>query len=246
MKDKYNNEMKNINIDDSVKEKIINKIEKKSLYRFKYSFAVLGVFIVLATFTCVYAKEIKEFINSWSSSIEFKNNEKVTITENNNFKNIPNDAPKTTPEKGGIQMNHDQLEKTLGFHILNYDNAYTNTLYYRTELNKDESIGRVDIWWANLTKESDDKYISTLISMLNNGADNGYILAFEEGLDATAEKELKDKVRIDSLNTDIIIYGNDWDSQRLTITFVYDDVMYQFIGYNYTKEEMLDIIRNLK
>ena len=70
-------------------------------------------------------------------------------------------------------------------------------------------------------------------------------MAFEEGLDASGEKELNGTYQIKNLNTKAVIYGNDWDNSRLTVTFVYDDVLYHFIGNNYSKEEITNILENL-
>lgn len=258
MKDKYNNEIKKITIDNKVKEQILNRIEnRKTTHKFKFAYTMVAVFLLLATFSVVYAKEIKEFITSWTTHVEFKNDTKIEVNNESGFKNIPDNAPKVEkpqyvpgqikPEKpqSRIEMNHDQIEEILGFHILDYANTYTKTIYYDTGLNDNGNIGRVDLWWGNFVKENDNKYISVLVSMLNLGADKKYVLAFEEGLDASGEKELNDIYQIKNLDTKAVIYGNDWDSSRLTATFVYDDILYQFIGNNYSKEEMINILEKL-
>ena len=258
MKDKYNREMQKLTIDNKVKEQILDRIENKKVsHRFKFAYAMVAVFVLLATFSVVYAKEIKEFINSWTTHIKFKDDTKIEVNNESGFKNILESAPKVEkpqyvpgqikPEKpqSRIEMNHDQVEEILGFHILDYKDTYTKTIYYDTGLNDNKTIGRVDLWWANFTKE-DNKSISVLASMLNVGADEKYVLAFKEGLDASGEKELNEVYEIKNLNTKVVIYGNDWDSSRLNATFVYDDILYQFIGNNYSKEEIINILENLK
>ena len=49
-----------------------------------------------------------------------------------------------------------------------------------------------------------------------------------------------------NLNTKAVIYGNDWDRNRLTMTFVYDDIYYDVIANGYTKEELISFVETLK
>ena len=44
----------------------------------------------------------------------------------------------------------------------------------------------------------------------------------------------------------ILIPGNDWDRNRLTMTFVYDDIYYDVIADGYTKEELISFVETLK
>ena len=82
--------------------------------------------------------------------------------------------------------------------------------------------------------------------MLNKYADDGYVLAFQEGIDATGEKNIENSYKSGNLNTNIIVYTNNWSDEKLTATFVYDDILYQFIGHNISKDEMTSIIEILK
>ncbi len=185
----------------------------------------------------------------WSSSILFEDGTKVEIVENAFFKNIPETAPKTERTEdniGTITMTHDEVEKVLGFNILNYENATSDTIGYTTYQNDDGTIGRIDLWRANFLKISETKYMTLHISMLNKGADKGYVSAFEEGTDAAGGKVLENIVLNNSLNTKIIVYKSGSHDNKISMTFVCDDILYQFGGYDFTESEMLSVIKQMK
>ena len=62
-------------------------------------------------------------------------------------------------------------------------------------------------------------------------------------IDLTARDFLK---KLKNLNTKAVIYGNDWDKERLTMAFVYDDIYYDVIANGYTKEELISFVETLK
>lgn len=182
----------------------------------------------------------------WSTSILFEDGKKVELVENATFKEIPVSAPITEGNIGYIKMTHSEVEKTLGFNILNYDKATSYEMSYSTEQNDDGTIGRIDLWWADFLEISEEKQMTLHISMLNKGADEGFILAFEEGQDAAGGKKLENIVTIDSLDTKIIVYKSDSHDNKITMTFVCDNVLYQFGGYDFTESEMLSVIEQMK
>ena len=83
--------------------------------------------------------------------------------------------------------------------------------------------------------------------MLNEGADEGYVLAFKEGIDAIGGKELENTINvfINSVETKVVIYTYDDNEERLNATFVYDDILYSLSGYGYTQEEMISVIKQM-
>lgn len=185
----------------------------------------------------------------WSTSILFEDGSKVQLVENATFKEIPDSAPKTERTEdsiGTIKMTHAEVEKVLGFNILGYDKATSDEMGYKTMQNKDGTIGRIDLWWADFLEINEEKQITLHISMLNKGADEGFILAFEEGQDAAGGKKLENVVTIDSLDTKIVVYKSDSHDNKITMTFVYDNVLYQFGGYDFTESEMLSVIEQMK
>lgn len=185
----------------------------------------------------------------WSTSILFEDGSKVELVENATFKEIPDSAPKTERTEdsiGTIKMTHAVVEKVLGFNILGYDKATSDEIGYKTMQNKDGTIGRIDLWWADFLEISEEKQMTIHISMLNKGADEGFILAFEEGQDAAGGKKLENVVTIDSLDTKIVVYKSDSHDNKITMTFVYDNVLYQFGGYDFTESEMLSVIEQMK
>ena len=143
-------------------------------------------------------------------------------------------------------MTHAEVEKVLGFNILGYDKATSDEMGYKTMQNKDGTIGRIDLWWADFLKISEEKQMTLSISMLNKGADEGYILAFEEGLDAAGGKKLENVITLESLDVKIIVYTSGSHDNKLTMSFVYDNVLYEFGGFDFTESEMLSVIEQMK
>ena len=41
-----------------------------------------------------------------------------------------------------------------------------------------------------------------------------------------------------NLNTNVVLYTNNWSTERVTATFVYDDILYEFVGKNMSKDEI--------
>lgn len=185
---------------------------------------------------------------NWSSSVQFDDGSTAQIIENAMFKEIPYDAPKTEEHGSMLPMTHAKVEAILGFDILCYENAENPTVNYDTSLNKDGTIARVDLWWPGIVSDAteDRKSIDQSVYMLNVGAEEGYILPFIEGIDAMGKKVLLDEIHIEELNVDAVCYTAGDSAERITVTFVYDDVMYNFTGNGYTLDEIIEVIKELK
>ena len=251
MKNKIKDSYNSLQISEELEKNILNKtINKKKKFKYKKVGYVIGMFLLIFTISIslANAKQIVEFFKNWDTGVEFEDGTKVTLIENANFKEININAKKSEEP---IDMTHDEVERNLGFHILDYDNTSTKTIGYSTDLNEDGSIAVARLWWANFITNNDEnwnniKAVSVSITILNKYAEEKYVLPFFEGLDATSEKELDQVYEIKSLDTKAVIYGNSWDKRRLTAAFVYDNVVYEFIGRNYTKDEIIEILENLK
>ena len=248
IKDAFNE----IKVDESLERKVLNmtvnkKDNKQRKWKLSYTYATI-LLIGMLSIGVVYAKEIKNFINSFSTNINVENNKSVKLSDNINFKNISKNALIFTGDSP-YQMNYDEVEKNLGFKILKLKDNNTDDIYYSTELNDNNHIGRVNLWIPYFVKESDNKYISANVSMLNNGADEKYILAFEEGLDASGGKTNFEEYYSKNLNIKIIVYSysnkNDSNSY-LKATFVYDNIIYIFTGKNMNSNELVSYINKLE
>ena len=185
---------------------------------------------------------------NWSSRIRFDNGSTEQIVENAIYKVIPDTAPKTEEYGNMIPMTISEAEMYLGFNILQYLKAENPTVNYDTSLNKNGKIARVDLWWPRIVTDGTDngKSINQSVYMLNFGAEEGYVLAFEEGLDAMGHKILLDKIYIDELDTQALCYTAGDDPDCIRVTFVYDNVMYSFTGHGYTLNEMISVIKELE
>ena len=251
MNKKIKNAFNDIKVNEDLERKILNmtvnkRDNKQKKWKLSYTYATI-LLIGMLSIGVVYAKEIKNFINSFSTNINVENNKSIKLSDNINFKNISKNALIFTGDSP-YQMNYNEVEKNLGFKILKLKENNTDEIYYSTELNDNNQIGRVDLWIPYFVKESDNKYISASISMLNNGADEKYILAFEEGLDASGGKNNFEEYYSNNLDTKIIIYSystSNSNNRYLKATFVYDDVLYIFTGMNMSKDDLINYINGL-
>ena len=251
MNKKIKNAFNDIKVNEDLERKILNmtvnkRDNKQKKWKLSYTYATI-LLIGMLSIGVVYAKEIKNFINSFSTNINVENNKSIKLSDNINFKNISKDALIFTGDSQ-YQMNYNEVEKNLGFKILKLKENNTDEIYYSTELNDNNQIGRVDLWIPYFVKESDNKYISASISMLNKGADEKYILAFEEGLDASGGKNNFEEYYSNNLDTKIIIYSystSNSNNRYLKATFVYDDVLYIFTGMNMSKDDLINYINGL-
>ncbi len=204
-----------------------------------------AVIILLLVATIAYTAATR---TNWSSSVQFDDGSRVEIIDNALFKQIPNDAPKTEEYGNMLPMTHAKVEAILGFDILHYEKSQNPELNYDTSLNKDGTIARIDLWWPRILSEGEEseKSINQSVYMLNEGAEEGYILPFIEGIDAAGEKELLDEIHIEELDVNAVCYTSGGDYDRITVTFVYDNVMYSFTGNGYTLEEIIAVVKELK
>lgn len=241
------NAFSDISISPEVEKKILDHTinRKKKLYS-KFAYAVLILFVIgICSLPIVYAEYFKQIINQWSSSVQLEDDTKIPVSLDNGFKMIPSDAVKTEKYKSGIEMTYSEVEKMLGFKILKLELKEKPSVYYTTSLNQDGSIGRVDLWISSFVGESEEKYICLSVSMLNIGADSGYISAFNGDSDAVGGKIDGETYHLKNLDVDVVMYGNDWDSSRLNAVFVYKDIQYAFIGKNYSRDEMFKVLEQL-
>ena len=236
---------------NNIKSQYIQEAENYSLstktlkkaHIFKFSI-VAAVILCLVSGTVVFAGN--HYFN-WNSSITFHDGTTVDVSDNIPFKKIPETIPIIDQNKDDkrLQFSHAEIEEMLGFNILSSKNADTDILVYDTYLNKNGSIARVSLYWNDFIRESDSKYIFASISMLNENAEEGYIIPFKEGLDAAGGKEYSNTYYLENLDTSVVIYYSDFDN-RPNATFIYDNVYYQFTGYDYTEEEFVKILGELE
>ena len=236
-----------IKVPECLDEKILNLTvnRKRKHFRQAYVYPIIAV-VCLLSLTIVNAKEIGKIIDCWNTSIRLEDGREYKISENNNFKDIPSTAIKINEHDDSLKLTYQELEEMLDFSILKLPENNTDEIYYRTELNENGTIGRVDLWFPYFVKKSDNKFISASVSMLNKYADESYINAFQEGLDASGEKQIEESYKSKNLDTKVILFINKWSNERLTATFVHDDILYRFIGENITQDEMISIIETLK
>ena len=233
-------------LERNVLDMTINKQDQaKKKFRLSYACSIVLV-VCLLSFTVVYAKEIKDFIQNWSSSVILDNGKEIKLSENNNFKEIPNDVLKVDDDSSMPKMTFEEIEDMLKFSILKLKKDNTDEIYYQPGLNADGSIGRIDLWIPSFYAENDDKFVSVLVNILIKDADEGYIAAFQGDTDALGEKNIEISYESDNLNTNVIMYSTKSAKESLTVAFVYDDILYHFIGNNVSRDEMISIIENLK
>lgn len=191
-------------------------------------------------------------LTDWKSVISFfddKGNEvQVTVSDEAFFKELPDGLPVPGDGEPMIAMTRDEVETLLGFEILGSELSPENTVFnYDANLNsKNDYVATVDLWCPNFIRENETKYISYSIDILSTDAEEGYILPFIEGKDAMGGKIYVDTYELGNLSVNTVIYTSDWMPERLTATFVYDNLYYSFIADNYELEEFLYILKTLK
>ena len=173
--------------DDYIEEATAYTAEKPKIRNIKDLFikAPLAATIVLLLVVGTIAYTAANRTN-WSSSVQFNDGSTAQIIENAMFKEIPDTAPKTEEYGNMLQMTLAEIEAILGFDILHHNEAENPTINYDTSLNKDGSIARVDLWWPQIFSDGtkSGKRLNQSVYMLNTGAEEGYVLAFAEGIDA--------------------------------------------------------------
>lgn len=225
-------------LDNKVYDMTIYKKEKKRI-KLQFVSIVCLLLIVFISLGIVYAKDIKEVIKGWSASKILDDGTKIEITNNSNFKRIPDSIIKTEDGNSSIKISHQEMEKELGFKLINYELISSDVMFYNTGLNEDNSVGRLDIWWPEFINE-EDKKVSMHISILNENANDGYIEAFLEGIHPI--KDFDTKYKSNNLNVDVVLSHTDDEIEAL---FVYDDILYWLVSPNLTKQQLQELIEKL-
>lgn len=235
---------------DGINSKYVQEAENSERYVSNKKITMLRVGVVAAVILCMVSGLVVfagNHYSNWSSLIEFDDGTSVEVYEDIPFKAIPKDAPVVNSDKNDnpIEMTRTELESVLGFRILNSVDAMSDNFVYNTFLNKNGSIARVTLFCPDFIQINDSKQIFATISILNENAEEGYILPFKEGLDATGNKEFSKKYDLETLNVVAVVYSSDFDS-RLNATFVYDNVYYHFTAIGYSETEFVSVLQNLK
>ena len=273
MNNKYKKAISEIEISEEQERKILSMAinrKKKGVLLPKFAYPLMLVVLIgIVGFGTVYAKDIVSYI---STVLSFEDGTTHPIGNIHAVKINEDTAVIKYNEDGAttfVEMTVAEVEKTLGIDILTSDMATSNILYYKPLLSG-KKIGRVDLWYPGFIDDTDlDRYIDAKIangvsedeyqaleaqrngvalsvSFITEYADEGYVSAFEEGIDAGGGKKIEATYHIDSLNVDAIIYTYDWSNTRLVASFVYDNMLYQLYGNNITQEEMVTILDSLK
>ena len=190
-------------------------------------------------------------LTDWKSVISFfddkGNKTDITVSDEAFFKELPDGLPVPGEGEPLIPMTKDEVESLLGFEILDSELSPDGTIFnYDANKNyKDDNVAVVDLWCPGFIEESETKNISYSVDILSTDAEDGYILPFIEGRDAMGEKKYVGTYELENLSVNTVIYTSDWMPERLTATFVYDNLYYSFIADNYDLEEFLDILNTL-
>lgn len=247
-KNNLQKEYQKINMPKELEEKILAETinNPKETRKFNLVYASwISLIVVLCSITIVYADEIREFFK-WTTYLDLDDGTKVEIANNNTFKKINPDFLKlinNSSETDSIQIS--QLDTILGFHILNSHASTLQKTYYDLGFNKDGTLGIINLWYPNFIGYNEEKRVSMYVRIINENADDGYVSAFEGGIDASGNKKILRNYKSEKLNTNIIIYTNDWDSTRLSATFVYDNVFYHLSCNGLSIDELIEIVNDL-
>lgn len=222
------------------------KIIKRQLSRMAVAAIVIGCLVFGGV---AYASTA---LTSWESVISFfddkGNKVDVTVSDEAFFKELPEDLPVPGDGEPMIAMTRDEVESLLGFNILDSELSPENTVFnYDAFANKkDKAVAVIGLWVPNFIKESESKHINMSVSILSTKAEEGYILPFIEGKDAMGGKVHIETYKIEALYVDTVIYTAGDEESLLKATFIYDDISYTISSYNYTLDELKDILNTLR
>lgn len=227
---------------------------KKSIKLTIVKMPLVAVILIVLLFGTIATAGINIYQNS--TQIEFQDGSTVQLFESVPFKKIPETVPKTEEYENGIPMTHDKVEEILGFKILDYKNAYEDSISYRTWLNEDGSIAIVYLSWASFLKVNEEKYATFSANIVNEKADESYLLPIIEGVDPNAGLTYNETYKINSLQTEAVFctYTNEavpypdfvTEDDRVKVEFVYDNVIYKILFRGYTNEEIKIILEELE
>ncbi|MBE6751413.1 MAG: hypothetical protein E7556_02690 [Ruminococcaceae bacterium] len=227
---------------------------KKSIKLTFVKMPLVAVILIVLLFGTIATAGINIYQNS--TQIEFQDGSTVQLFESVPFRKIPETVPKTEEYESGISMTHDKVEEILGFEILDYKNAYEDSISYRTWLNEDGSIAIVHLNWASFLKVDEEKYATFSVDIVNEETDESYLLPIIEGVDPNAGLTYNETYKINSLQTEAIFctYTNEavpypdfvTDDGRVKVEFVYDNVIYKLLFRGYTNEEIKIILEELE
>ena len=222
------------------------KIIKRPLSRMAVAAIVIGCLVFGGV---AYAGTA---LTSWESVISFfddkGNKVDVTVSDEAFFKELPEDLPVPGDGEPMIAMTRDEVESLLGFNILDSELSPENTVFnYDAFANKkDKAVAVIGLWVPNFIYESESKHINMSVSILSTKAEEGYILPFIEGKDAMGGKVHIETYKIEALDVDTVIYTASSEESLLKATFIYDDISYTISSYNYTLDELKDILNTLR
>ena len=225
------------------------EMEKKK-YRFNKipKFAVICCSLCLIVGASIPAYDAIKTYN-WKSSVNFEGGEDVTLATDVSCKKIP-DAFLDMGET--FEINVKELEKKLGFSILDSDRDNDEKVSCSILFNEDGSIGRLDIWRGDYAKCVGFSSMAMDISILNEGADLGYSLSLEkDGGDAWGNKQLIKEIYSENLDTSIVIYnagGYEDYKGFILAAFEYDNMLYHITAdyESVTEEEMIEFVMSLE
>ncbi len=227
---------------DMTKRKII----KRPLSRLAIAAIIIGCLVFSGA---AYAGAT---LTDWESVISFFDKDgketQVIVSDKAFFKELPDGLPVPGDGEPMIPMKRAEVEALLGFEFLDSELAPDNIDYnYDANVNyKNDDVATVSLWCPDFIKESKNKNINMSVDILSTDAEEGYILPFIEGKDVAGEKTYVETYELKSLSVSAVIYTLEWQKERLTATFVYDDLYYIFIADNYTLDEFKAILNTLE
>ncbi len=242
--------MSNINIKFIEEAENYDMTKRKVIRRPLSRLAVAAIIIGCLVFSgAAYAGAT---LTDWESVISFfdkdGNKTQITVSDEAFFKELPDGLPVPGDGEPMIAMTRDEVESLLDFEILDSELSPKSTeIYYDASVNyNNNDIAVVDLWMADFIAESETKNINMSVNILSTDAEEGYIVPFIEGKDAAGEKIYVETYELENLSVSTVIYTLEWKTERLTATFVYEDLYYTFIADNYTLDEFKTILNTLQ
>lgn len=265
MKKIYKEAFNNIHLSKDIDNKVFAKtIYKKNNFMLKNVIVTISIllFISITSLGIVYAKEIVEKIKSLfvSTTIHLENSgyniylDELKITNKKNlnfdakFSNI--NFPVTDSEQ---KVTFKELKEDLNIDILT-PNIFENKIARIIKLEKNNN--KISHGWfafdnIYVFKKGRKKgKISMIIEFITKYHEDDYLMV-NMGQTRDESRIYKTVELNEKLDTEIFFWGtraitnDDENIGTLKATFIYDDIVYTFIGSDVSKNEMLNLINTL-
>lgn len=246
---RYRKAFNKYQLDDKVKKKIYQKINKPKSFKLSYAVIILGVICVISL-SSVYAKDISNLIKTWFKSDSYVSEDipddantdvvsKVTKFDKLKLEKDDNGFTKSVIKE---DLSINQIEEEVGVNLLKYEDV--KALYRLDGTNNDEGyVSKIDVSYDPLYEEENSFVRLTARIFTENFDDDALLNDYWFGYIAKDDnKKNYQEIKLDNLDLTAIYYeiGNKY------LYFVDDGIMYTLEGFRVEMDDFIKIAQELR